>query len=642
LSGALVLVVLGSLPLIVWNWRRAVEQERIAAGRLEETQQERNRAVEQERIAAKRLEETQQERNRADEAFKLAQGALKDTQQERDRADEGYGLARTAIADVFRLLEEDRWDEVPGSEQAKKQLLENGLKYYRMFVARHRDDSKLKREVAHALFQTGMIATRIGPKRDAVESFQTSVALLRSLIKDHPDDIAMRKLLGRVLVNLGNALNALNRLEEAVAAHEEAIGVWAQLQKERPGGSEADKEQVIGWLNRGVALQASEDWPRALESFRRGRAMLTERGLAAKEPRLMVLLLLNISQAEDHLGQLDDAIRDAREAGKFAEQMLKATPRAEEARLMTAYAARMMGNLSRKKGDYEAAKTHLQLAQKSLDELHQERPRLTEYTWNLSLVYEDLAALAESQKQPLDAIKALERAESLMKELVERDAESHPNRLSLARIERRLAKFHQDQGNLEATRKAYELAKIHLEYLLDHNSPKSTVRAELAGVCHQLGVAFAKLQKHKEAAANAEEAAKHYRVLLDRAPNDGRARKNLSSVLGNNAIARRALRRLPEALRATEERVRLWPDNQVELYDAATDFARTYELAAKASEPTLKVRDDALKNTVGALRQAIRAGFADHEKLRTDARFATLRETPEFQTLLKELAGMRP
>jgi tetratricopeptide (TPR) repeat protein len=164
----------------------------------------------------------------------------------------------------------------------------------------------------------------------------------------------------------------------------------------------------------------------------------------------------------------------------------------------------------------------------------------------------------------------------------------------------------------------------------------------LATVCHQLGVALAKLQKIPEAAAVDAEAVKHYRVLLERSPTDGSVRKNLSSVLGNIAIMQRAMRHLPEALQATEDRVLLWPDNALELHDAATDFARTFELAVKAKEPNLPVRDKALANAIAALRQALRAGYKDREKLRTDARFAAIRETPEFRAFLKEVSESPP
>jgi serine/threonine-protein kinase len=636
LSAALVLVVLGSLPLIVWNWRRALHQEAIAERRLGETElerdranQEKDRAIEQGAIAERRRVETEHEQKRAN--------------QERDRADDAFTLAYRATADVFRALADDPGDGAPGADRTRRELLENGLNYYRTFAARHRDDPKMRREVAQALFQCGKIAGRIGPHSVAVESYRTAISLLRALVKEHPEDHALRELLGMSLGNMGGSLNVLNQLDEALAAYEEGGAVWAQLEKDRQNDSRPVSEQASAWMNRGVALQGTQDWGRVLESFERGLAILRDRRLDATEPHLMVKLLSNIAQAEDRLGRTEDALKSAREAQRIAEARAKAAPRSEDARLQAAYAARAVGILERKGGALPAARTNLERTQKVLDEFHALYPRVTEYAWNLSFAHEDLAHLAEKEQRPRDAVKELVRAESLMMDLVKREPDSHPNRSSLARIEDHLGQLYQGLGDYEATRKAYLLAKVHMEYLLAHNSPRPGLRFELAQICQQLGaISGDRLRKWPEALAAAEEAAKHYSAMLERDPKDQSALRGLIAVVGNRAIAHRRLGKLPEALSATEERVRLAANNPVRLFDAAGDFAQTYEQASRAKGPDPKVLDRALKDALDALRQALRAGFTEHEKLRTDKRFTAMRDTPEFQALLNEIANPNP
>jgi hypothetical protein len=87
-----------------------------------------------------------------------------------------------------------------------------------------------------------------------------------------------------------------------------------------------------------------------------------------------------------------------------------------------------------------------------------------------------------------------------------------------------------------------------------------------------------------------------------------------------------------EALRVTNERVALWPTNSVELYDSATDLAKTFE-----QTNDVEIRKRAVSETVRVLKKAIDAGLKDTGKIGTDSRFAALKVTDEFQTFLKSL-----
>ena len=111
----------------------------------------------------------------------------------------GMGACRaSAVEDIFRLLAEDRWEDMPGTDEFKKRLLENGLKYYETFVRRRRDEPKLQREVAQALYRVGTISERIGSKSEAAEAHRAAIALLRDLTRENPDEaLPLRRLEAR-------------------------------------------------------------------------------------------------------------------------------------------------------------------------------------------------------------------------------------------------------------------------------------------------------------------------------------------------------------------------------------------------------------------------------------------------------------
>ncbi len=595
LAGALLLSVAISLPLILLNWRRAVDQERLAETRLEEAKTER------------------------------------------ERADGGFELAHGAFDDLFRMIGDRRMEESPGSEALNKDLLERGLRYYREFVDRRRDDPKMRRELAAAMFRIGLITSRIGTNRETADAYDKAIVFLRSTLEQYPNDLTLLNLLGSSLTNYGHALGHLNRLDEAFRSYEEA----AELYKNLPelGGEKlvADRKQATAWMHRGLAaLGMQQDWNEALSSAKRSKSILTAQPVPPQELSPLITCLLNIAAAEDHLNHPDEALRSVHEAQETAERMLAAAPNSLQAAFYVGESLRLSGKLETRKGNFPLAKKCLESAQQRLEGLRRLKPRVAEYQRTVALVYDDLAALAEREKKPAEAMLYLERALPLFRALLEKDAEAHADRAALAESTSRYGQACYDTKNFELACTSFEEARGHIRYLLDQPFPNPELRSKLAHNCFKLGLCLSRLKKFKEALAATDESIEQRRNILERTPADGANRKNLSSALGNRAIYLRQLSRPAEALRATENRVHLWSDNPGELYDAAGDFVRTYGSVPEAGDGNQELRNSAVKLAVQALRQALAAGFAEREKIANDPLFSKIRETNEFRMFLKE------
>jgi hypothetical protein len=108
----------------------------------------------------------------------------------------------------------------------------------------------------------------------------------------------------------------------------------------------------------------------------------------------------------------------------------------------------------------------------------------------------------------------------------------------------------------------------------------------------------------------------------------------------------RALRRAgrgAEALGPLREAVALWEALPAPNIDSHYDLACAHALlAAVAADPRagLSAADGAAEagRAMGALRRAVAAGYRDLDRLRTDPDLAPLRDRPEFQELLLDLA----
>jgi len=98
------------------------------------------------------------------------------------------------------------------------------------------------------------------------------------------------------------------------------------------------------------------------------------------------------------------------------------------------------------------------------------------------------------------------------------------------------------------------------------------------------------------------------------------------------ARALRARGQADEAAGAIRERIKLWPDNPGELYDAACEFALCVSIARETGAKK-KYADEA----IAALRTAVAAGWSNAAHTSRDPDLAPLRDRPDYRALLAEL-----
>jgi tetratricopeptide (TPR) repeat protein len=592
LGAALLLLMAVSLPLIAWNWHRAVEHERIAEIRLEETLRER------------------------------------------ERADEGFHLAHSAFEDLFRMIGDYRTEELSSSETLNKELLEGGLKYYRDFVDRRQDDPNMRRELASAMFRIAAITQRIKTQRETLIAYDKTIDFLRSSLDQYPNDVSLMEILSRSLTNRGKTLGQLDRIDEAIRSHDEAVEVWSRLPDGGAGVAAAQRGLGIAMMDRGLAYQHNGDWSQALESYIRAKNTLLNCSEPGRVQSPLVHCFLNIAEAQGHFNHLDLAQQNAREGKQIAEKLFKQFPNAEEAQLLMGQSQHTTAKIELKANNLTGAKASLLSAQQFYEGLRRAKPRMTQYKRLLATVFGDLSTVEKQQKRPAESLKAEEQAVFLLRELVELDGESRTDRVLLGHAASRLGSAYMETKNYTAAAKAYEESRTQRRFLVGRRPSSTEWRSELGRTCFVLGVCFDNMKKYKEALAATDEAIEHIQVVLQQNDADTHSRKTLSSALGNRAIMLRSLSRSADAIAATEERMKLWPKGANELYDTALDLARSYNSLSEKAESNADLKSRAVKSAINALQQALGAGLPNLDQVRTEPIFAKIRETSEFKTLL--------
>ncbi|AMV37520.1 serine/threonine-protein kinase [Planctomyces sp. SH-PL62] len=134
-------------------------------------------------------------------------------------AEHSFDLAQQAVDESFTRISQDtllsREDSVD-LRRLRAELLGTALKYYQGFVADRRDDPRLRRRLATAYHNVGVVQAVIASPREAVGPFASALSTWNELLGASPGDADLIAGRADTLRQLGKARNAMDQPRAAL------------------------------------------------------------------------------------------------------------------------------------------------------------------------------------------------------------------------------------------------------------------------------------------------------------------------------------------------------------------------------------------------------------------------------------------
>jgi len=392
----------------------------------------------------------------------------------------------------------------------------------------------------------GFALSALGRREEALAATEEAVGIYRELAQANPQaflpDLAMS------LNNLGAMLSELGRREEALRATQEAVGIYRELAQENP---QAFLPYLATSLNnlgnrlselgrREEALRATQE---AAEIYRR---------LAQENPQAFLPYLAgslnNLGRDLSALGRREEALTATQEAVGIYRGLAQANPQAFLPYLATSL--NNLGNVLSELGRREEALRATQEAVGIYRELAQANPQafLPDLATSLNNLGRDLSALGQRE----EALRATQEAVGIYRELARENPQAFLPYLatSLTNLGNRLSELGRREEALRATQEAVgiyrELAQANPQAFLP----------DLAMSLNNLGNRLSELGRREEALRATQEAAEIYRRLAQANPQA--FLPDLAMSLNNLGGMLSELGRREEALRATQEAAEIY------------------------------------------------------------------------------------
>jgi eukaryotic-like serine/threonine-protein kinase len=239
-------------------------------------------------------------------------------------------LSNTFVFDVY-----DSVKDIPGATNARKLIVETGLRYLDNLSGNAAGDATLRRELAAAYRRIGdvqgnVLGSHLGNTKEATASYRKSLALLTPLtVGAQPDREALVEQL-LLLQRLGSVYSYTKDLAQAEATYREAAA-FAEEQYGRSPEDEAIGRQLANVLAELADVRRRMgDFPRALPESEKALALL--RKFLAEHPEdeelrhSVAVGYASVGLCEVRMGRLRPALEKYRESAAMLEELVRRNP----------------------------------------------------------------------------------------------------------------------------------------------------------------------------------------------------------------------------------------------------------------------------------------------------------------------------
>jgi tetratricopeptide (TPR) repeat protein/tRNA A-37 threonylcarbamoyl transferase component Bud32 len=608
-------------------------------GEMQNTHQQFLRAEDNYREAQKNLEEASRQAEQAKKNFAEAE-------MQRQAALDNEKQARR-ILDTYYTLVREKLPKYPGTEPLRREILQDGLKYYQKFLADRGDDPLLQREVADAYDNVGWINAVVGSRAEALRAHEKALDLYQKALAADPGDV---KLLSRVAMswhNVGWLRKTTQQPAAALDAYEKARQIYEQLLA-RPGAYAKEiadvKNHFAGTLNNiGALHNAAGRWDLARVHYERAHQLREEIDRAFPDN---VQVKSGLAQSyhnrailAEHLGKRAESLQMFEKERDLREQLVTRQPRNADHQNGLASAWYSIGVAQGRLGNKaESRKAHeraLELRKKVADE----NEHVLGYQMALAASYSVLGKVAQSENRLKEAMTAHTAALDIL-ERVSRTEPDYANlRGDLAKAHFNLAFSLTKVSRRKEALPSYEKARALQQKLVDTDPEYLEFRHDLQLTLNNLALLYSDFKEFDKARGLALESVKHQTLLYQKGPPSDQGLHTLAMRYSSLSLIERRAGRLDEAAAWQVERKKYCKGNLTDLSHVVLDLGRIAQMVGEGkselSDAEREQRQKITTNALDVLRELLAGGFRDFQWLETRRELAVVRERPEFQEILR-------
>jgi serine/threonine-protein kinase len=413
-----------------------------------------------------------------------------------------------AVREYFTRVSENKLLGRPAMQDLRKDLLESALHYFQEFLAERGDDPQMRAEVAATGARVAIILDQTGAKEEARSAFQDALALYQKMADADPSDLGAAGGLARTYNQLGDLYSRMSALDQALDALNRAREILEKLTENHPEKGELQSE--LATTHRHLAgVQARKGLrTAALDSL--DQAVAIGRGLVQLDPDRSDYHL-ELSATYNAVGDLHvaalrwkEALPAFEKARDLLEPLARSRPTDIDLQSKLTDNQGKVANAYNRNGRLEDAVRVWQEVRDKRERLAYENPAVVEFQWDLAVAYCFLGKQYSQKKEFTEALACWQQAFPVVEKLLRINPTFPDYRLRLADLNNDNAHVYSKIGRQADALRSFEQARPILEDLVRDCPDTATYRHALAINRHNNGNELRQIGRRQEARQSLE------------------------------------------------------------------------------------------------------------------------------------------
>ncbi len=335
-----------------------------------------------------------------------------------------FARARRAVDQFYTRFYEQGVLNVPGMEKVRHEALGEMLQYYQDFLAQHRDDPSLRRELAETCMRISRLTFQQGNKPDALTVVRQAFSNFEKLLRASPDDRVLQRQMGDCLHHMAMIELDQGDLDSARGHLERGLGLIKRTSDLEPDNQTLRCNLARSYGNFAKLVWTMKDLVQARQAYL--RALDLQKDLVRSDPANLEYAS-DLAMTYNNLFYVTDGELEKQSWCEHAlalrRQIVEKNPGNTYFRRNLARTYEILGIAQLNRGLQDDGLKSLQESRRILQQVVVDDPGATIYQHNLGGVCSIVGAVLAKQGRTREAIAAFEQSRTMYQKLLR----SNPN-----------------------------------------------------------------------------------------------------------------------------------------------------------------------------------------------------------------------